>query len=165
MSGTEIVTFGCRLNAFESEVMREHAESKVLITDREFSDVVADALSRMQRPPMVIDIDDPISENKSIGKINSRDKLVGMVDAFGPADFSGMGGEGLFIDEVIHKARVGVDEKGTEAAAATSVILLGIGFAEGGPVEMTIDRPFIFLIRDNAAGATLFLGRVMDPRG
>ncbi|HUV95275.1 MAG TPA: serpin family protein [Anaerolineae bacterium] len=75
------------------------------------------------------------------------------------ADFSGMtGSRGLFIEAVIHKAFVSVDEVGTEAAAATAVTVL---VSEG--VEVTVDRPFVFLIRDIQTGAILFLGRVVNP--
>ncbi|MGA2671011.1 MAG: serpin family protein [Dehalococcoidia bacterium] len=91
---------------------------------------------------------------------------MGMRDAFSPddADFSGMtGSPELFISDVIHKAFVAVDEAGTEAAAATAVIV-GTTSAPGEPpVEVTLDRPFIFLIRDIQTGAILFVGRVMDP--
>lgn len=90
---------------------------------------------------------------------------LGMRDAFmtGAADFSGMDGtRNLYIGQVIHKAFVAVDETGTEAAAATAVILPASGIAEA-PLVVTIDRPFIFLIRDNATGAILFVGRVMKP--
>jgi serpin B len=89
---------------------------------------------------------------------------MGMPIAFsGDADFSGMTGTlALYISEVIHKAFVSVDEAGTEAAAATAVIMPESGPPEL-PVEVTIDHPFIFLIRDIETGAILFVGRVMDP--
>jgi serpin B len=91
---------------------------------------------------------------------------MGMPDAFSPedADFSGMtGNPELFISDVVHKAFVAVDEAGTEAAAATAVIV-GTTSAPGEPpVEVTIDRPFIFLIRDIETGAILFVGRVLNP--
>jgi serpin B len=93
-------------------------------------------------------------------------KAMGMKTAFsGGADFSGMtGGKDLFISEVIHKAFVDVNEEGTEAAAATAVVM-----ERGRPPEpsvtLRIDRPFLFLIRDNSTGAILFMGRVTDPRG
>ena len=91
---------------------------------------------------------------------------MGMRDAFSPddADFSGMtGNPELFISDVVHKAFVAVDEAGTEAAAATAVIV-GTTSAPGEPpVEVTIDRPFIFLIRDIETGAILFVGRVLNP--
>lgn len=90
---------------------------------------------------------------------------IGMTDAFayGPANFSGMDGtRDLFISVVVHKAFVDVNEEGTEAAGATAVAM-----AAGGvplqPVNMTIDRPFIYLIRDRVTGAVLFIGRVLNP--
>jgi serpin B len=95
-----------------------------------------------------------------------KDTLAGMgmpVAFSGAADFSGMtGGRDLYISEVLHKAFVSVDEKGTEAAAATAVIMRETAMP-GQPVEVTMDRPFIFLIRDIETGAILFVGRVMDP--
>ncbi|MGA8848775.1 MAG: serpin family protein [Dehalococcoidia bacterium] len=90
---------------------------------------------------------------------------MGMPIAFSPgdADFSGMtGNRELFISDVVHKAFVSVDEAGTEAAAATAVIAAGSA-APQPPVEVTIDRPFIFLIRDIETGAILFVGRVLNP--
>ena len=89
---------------------------------------------------------------------------MGMPIAFsGTADFSGMTGSPyLFISEVIHKAFVSLDEAGTEAAAATAVIM-DESETPGEPIEVTIDRPFIFLIRDIETGTILFVGRVMNP--
>lgn len=90
---------------------------------------------------------------------------MGMPTAFGEqADFSGLDGtQELFISAVVHKAFVGVDERGTEAAAAT-----GVAFGRKGlppdPVLFQADRPFVFLIRDTKSGSILFLGRVSDPR-
>lgn len=90
---------------------------------------------------------------------------MGMGVAFAPdrADFSGMDGRrDLFISDVLHKAFIAVDEAGTEAAAATAVVIrvTAIGLA---PVEVKVDRPFIFLIRDLQTGAVLFAGRVVNP--
>ena len=87
---------------------------------------------------------------------------LGMPDAFtGAADFSGMDGtRDLFIGHVAHKAYVSVNEEGTEAAAAT-----GVSMVLSIPAAMTIDHPFIFLIRDIETGTILFMGRVMDPTG
>jgi serpin B len=91
-----------------------------------------------------------------------KDTLAGMgmpIAFSSSADFSGMtGNRGLSISAVLHKAFVAVDEAGTEAAAATSVIM-----AESMPPKVTIDRPFIFLIRDIETGAALFVGRVLNP--
>jgi len=86
---------------------------------------------------------------------------LGMPDAFqsGVADFSGMDGtRDLFIGHVVHKAYVSVSEEGTEAAAAT-----GVSMVLSIPPMMTIDHPFIFLIRDIETRTILFIGRVMDP--
>jgi serpin B len=87
---------------------------------------------------------------------------MGMPAAFSAADFSGMTGTRyLYISDVLHKAFVSVDEAGTEAAAATAVVM-----EEEAPeplVQVTIDRPFIFLIRDIETGAILFVGRVLNP--
>ena len=78
------------------------------------------------------------------------------------ADFSGMDGQrDLFIQDVLHKAFVSVDEAGTEAAAATAVLVGTTSMPESA--TMMINRPFIYLIRDNATGSIIFLGRVMDP--
>jgi len=81
------------------------------------------------------------------------------------ANFSGMDGKcDLYISDVIHKAFVSVDEAGTEAAAATAVII-GVTSAPMPEqiITMTIDRPFIFLIRDIQTGTILFIGRVLNP--
>lgn len=87
---------------------------------------------------------------------------MGMVDAFSSkADFSGIYKKPLFISAVLHKAFVIVNEEGTEAAAATAVIM-----ARGLPASPPIfraDHPFIFLIRENVTGSILFLGKVVNP--
>jgi serpin B len=92
---------------------------------------------------------------------------LGMAEAFSEsADFSGMtGNKDIFIGSVIHKAFVLVEEGGTEAAAATAVVMVtsAPGPKPEEPVVVTIDRPFIFLIRDIETGAILFIGRVMNP--
>jgi serpin B len=89
---------------------------------------------------------------------------MGMPVAFSSeADFSGMtGNRDLFIAEILHKAFVSVDEAGTEAAAATAVVMTMTAAPEE-PVEVTVDRPFVFLIRDIETGTILFVGRVMNP--
>ncbi len=88
---------------------------------------------------------------------------MGMASAFGmSADFSGMDGTlSLYIASVIHKAFVCVDESGTEAAAATAVLMQ----KENGEssVEFIVDRPFIYLIRDRGTGTILFIGRIQNP--
>jgi len=98
--------------------------------------------------------------------LNLKQTLIklGMSEAFSDrADFSGItGNKELSITDVVHKAFVSVDEEGTEAAAATAVIV-GLTSAPAMPISVRIDRPFIFLIRDIETGAVLFVGRVMNP--
>ena len=93
-------------------------------------------------------------------------KELGMQAAFDPsvADFSGMTDDvELFVSFIVHQANITVDEKGTEAAAATAV---GAGATSSPtePVTLEIDRPFLYAVRDRPTGAVLFLGRVGDPR-
>jgi serpin B len=89
-------------------------------------------------------------------------KALGMTDAFQPelADFSGIDGtRDLCVDDIYHKAFINVDEKGTEAAAATAVVLI---YKSARPVFI-VNRPFIFVIRDKETGTVLFIGRVLNP--
>ncbi len=90
---------------------------------------------------------------------------LGMPALFEPnADLSGISAQNdLFIGDVIHKAFVRVDEAGTEAAAATAIIAPTGGPAS--PVEVTVDRPFLYAIYDQETGAVLFLGNVVNPAG
>ena len=90
---------------------------------------------------------------------------MGMPAAFSAdADFTGMTAEReLFISDVFHKAFVKVDENGTEAAAATAVVVGLTSFNPVEPVEVRVDRPFVFLVRDVKTGTILFMGRVVDP--
>ena len=90
---------------------------------------------------------------------------LGMVDAFDKqADFSGINGtRGLYISDCLHKAVVRVDEDGTEAAAASAAIIATVSPPPPTQVTLTIDRPFIFVIRDDETGALLFMGRIVNP--
>ena len=88
---------------------------------------------------------------------------MGMPTAFDPikADFSGMtGNKELYISKVIHQAFVEVNEEGTEAAAATAVVMLKSAMMSD---RFIADHPFIFIIQDKTTGTILFLGRVSDP--
>ena len=95
---------------------------------------------------------------------------MGMPTAFtNNADFSGMDGtKRLYINDIVHKACIEVNEEGTEAAAATGV-MMGWGVAaheSEQPVPVfKADRPFLFLIQDNDTGTILFAGRMADPAG
>jgi serpin B len=91
---------------------------------------------------------------------------MGMLDAFdvASADFSGMTGQpDLYITDVVHKAFVDVNEIGTEAAAATGAVMGVKSMPTGEPIQVKIDRPFLFVIRDVETGAMLFFGRIVQP--
>jgi serine protease inhibitor len=89
---------------------------------------------------------------------------LGMPTAFtDQADFSGITkADTLRIQDVVHEAFIAVDEDGTEAAAATAVIFSTTS-APLKQIDLVIDRPFFFVIRDDATGTILFVGRVVDP--
>ena len=106
---------------------------------------------------------------KLSGQISLAKNLteMGITDAFSPkADFSGMDGErDLYISAVVHKAFVEVNEEGTEAAAATGVVMRSNAIMRPQPTPVfRADHPFIFLIRDTRSGSILFLGRIMNPK-
>jgi serpin B len=99
-------------------------------------------------------------------------KTLGMVDAFDPcdADFSPMTGAApctpeaaLYISAILHKTFVKVDEEGTEAAAATAVIMDTTDSVPDQPVEIRFDRPFYYAVYDHGTGTVLFMGRLMNP--
>nr|MEE4269144.1 serpin family protein [Candidatus Krumholzibacteria bacterium] len=106
-----------------------------------------------------------LRDDFSLAKVLGR---LGMGGAFtSGADFSGMTGRReLAISDVIHKSFVDVDEKGTEAAAATAatMMLTSAPMEPTKVVEFIADHPFLFLIRDVDTGTILFLGRMADPR-
>lgn len=100
--------------------------------------------------------------------INANDPLIalGMGEAFDPefADFSGITDvEDLMITDVLHKATITVDEEGTEAAAATAVIVGVTSAMPEDPISLVIDRPFLFMIRHQPTNIILFMGRVVQP--
>ena len=98
---------------------------------------------------------------------------MGMPSAFDPerADFAGMDGrsclardpECLSISDVLHRSFVSVDEAGTEAAAASAVVVVGSPLAPEEFLEVAFDRPFIFVVRHVQSGTILFVGRILDP--
>ena len=93
--------------------------------------------------------------------LNEVLKALGMEVAFTPgaADFTRMYAPGgIWIDSVVHKTFMDVNEEGTEAAAATAVSM-----ALSASPEFVVDRPFIFVIRERFSGTILFMGKVMDP--
>lgn len=106
-------------------------------------------------------------------KLSDRLKELGMTTAFddpaGSADFDRMAprkpDDYLCISEVFHKTFMELDEKGTEAAAATAVVMQRtMAIRPTEPVVVRVDRPFLFAVQHRASGACLFLGRLVDPR-
>ena len=125
---------------------------------------LSDITSGLQRRGVALTM--PRFEFESGFSLNDALCNMGMPDAFAwqKADFSGMTGDpDLFITDVVHKAFVSVDEAGTEAAAATGAVMAPTAGPPEPEVEVTVDRPFIFLIRDINTGAILFVGRVLNP--
>ena len=97
-------------------------------------------------------------------ELNEPLQDMGIVDAFdsGMADFSGISAsDGLSISEVIHQAYIGVNEKGTEAAAATGIVM--VDSLPYYKYEFTADHPFMFFIEDKRTGCILFMGKVENP--
>lgn len=114
--------------------------------------------------PGYIDLTMPKFKVESSFGLNDTLAKMGMTLAFDPsqADFSGMDGKkDLFISAVVHKAFVSVDEKGTEAAAATGVAMPTTAILN--PPVVQVDRPFFFAIYHPGSGTVLFAGRMMDP--
>lgn len=101
------------------------------------------------------------SSEFAMGRVLSA---LGMGSAFSSAaDFSGIDGtRDLWISDVVHKACVGVDELGVEAAGATATVW-ATSPPPPPPAELRVDRPFIFILRDWRTGTILFLGRVVNP--
>jgi len=115
-------------------------------------------------PHKTVEVYLPKFESTKRFGLNAKLKTMGMKDAFSDiADFSGItGNKRLFIHKIIHKAYLKVDEQGTEAAAATAVIMAEVSYKQSFPI-FKADHPFIFLIRENETGSILFIGRIVDP--
>jgi serpin B len=108
----------------------------------------------------------PRWKTKSEFKLGEVLSTMGMSDAFDSslANFSGINGDGdLFVSGVIHQAFIEVKESGTEAAAATGIVVDGNTSVEPTPISVRLDRPFIYLIRDIPTQTVLFVGNVNDP--
>jgi serpin B len=137
-----------RFDAFEASLNRPLAES--IIGGMENKEV---------------DLSMPRFTYKSDFSLKQVLTTLGMTEAFIPeeADFSGMDGkQDLFVQDVLHKAFIAVDETGTEAAAASGVVV-GTTSVPAEIITVQVDRPFVFLIRDIGTGAILFVGRVVNP--
>jgi len=126
---------------------------------------ISRSLSQMK--PQRVEIFLPRFKLESGMDLNHALAKLGMPDAFGPkSDFSGMDGlKWLYISGVYHKAWGEVNEEGTEAAAATAVVMAGRSISKPPPPPPVFraDHPFIFFIRDMRSGCMLFLGRLAEP--
>ncbi|MGH3341808.1 MAG: serpin family protein [Carbonactinosporaceae bacterium] len=123
-----------------------------------------DALLAAIRPAGV-DLTVPRFRVSTNRPLNEDLEALGMVEAFkdGRADFTGITrDEPLAVSHVAHAAHIDVDERGTEAAAATAVAHRAVALRVP-EVRVVVDRPFLFTITDTASGLPLFLGRVEDP--
>ena len=94
-------------------------------------------------------------------------QALGLKDAFDAAraDFSGKDGRWhwLYLRAVLHRAFIEVNEKGTEAAAATAIVVRAASLSTKRPLEFCADHPFLFLIGESTTGTILFMGRVSEP--
>jgi serpin B len=121
--------------------------------------------------PVVLTL--PKFEMKSLVPATATLKAIGMKTPFASdaAQFPKLTSPtypSVYISDVLHQATVAIDEKGTEASAATAILFSGISAAIDTPTPpppkvVVADRPFLFVIRDNPTGAVLFLGQVVDP--
>ena len=140
--------------------------------------IALESLERFLSPELVAAIDGGIQKRlvdlslpkfkiESDFELKTALRTLGVKAAFEPseADFSRINGKrNLFIGSAVHKAFIDVDENGTEAAAATAAAMTRTSMPlESTPLVFSVDRPFVFFIRDEVAGAILFLGRVDDP--
>lgn len=134
------------------------AEFEKSLTAGRVSEIISSLKSRQ------VSISLPLFKFESKFSLKKALTSMGMPVAFSrDADFSGMtGNRELSISDVIHQAFVEVDETGTEAAAATAVVMTATAMPLQ-PIQMTVDRPFIFLIRDIKTGAIIFVGKVVNP--
>ena len=121
---------------------------------------------RHNAPGLISTIFMPKFKQESSYDLSTTLAALGMGSAFdaGTADFSGItGNRDMAISGVLHKTFVEVSEEGTEAAAATAVIVMRASLAPQERVIFCADRPFVYMIRDNASGALLFIGRYAHP--
>lgn len=108
-----------------------------------------------------VDLWMPKLKIKSAVQLDESLKKLGMVAAFDPqqADFSGIdAGNHLYIGQVLHQAFIDVDESGTEAAAATAILMQRKGMKPIDSPQLKFDHPFLFIVRDRLSGTILFLG-------
>ena len=135
--------------------------------DREHFDQVLENMGRRD-----VALHFPRFESGSDLRLAQLLRTMGMVDAFDEcdADFGGITGaepcipdRSIYIDEIFHKSFVDIDEAGTEAAAATAVVMVRVTAMGPEPQTVRFDRPFYYFIHDRPTGTILFAGRMLDP--
>ena len=115
-----------------------------------------------RNPVKQVQLDLPRFSIETRCKLGEAMKAAGASEVFGQhADFSRMGVAGFHVDDLLQVARIDVDEKGTEAAAAQEYGLFG--GSSGAPISVTVDHPFLYVIRESTTGMILFIGHVGDP--
>ena len=150
-----------------AEAEEDFLEWEANFARADFDDVVEQMTTRETR------VFFPRFEDEGAYGLAETFEEMGMVDAFDDceADFSGITGappctpwESLFISDILHKSFVSVDEEGTEAAAATAVIMDTLTDSEPEPPPVVrFDRPFYYVIYDHPTDTILFMGRMVDP--
>ena len=114
----------------------------------------------------VIDISVPKFKLETSYELNEYLEDMGMVHAFKNADFSGItGNPDLFISHVFHKAFIEVNEEGTEAAAATAIVMDRCSLIEPQRLVFNADHPFLFVIQHKGTSNILFMGKIVNPMG
>lgn len=117
----------------------------------------------------LLDLTMPSFEFRTTGSLRPALESLGMRSAFtAGADLRGISaGPPLNVSDVVQEAWIQVDEHGTEAAAATAAMVVATSaiVRTQDPEPFAVDRPFLFVIADDATGAVLFIGRVLDPAG
>jgi serpin B len=140
----------------------------VLLPDTELSFPPAEVLDALQAAGRATKVDVALPRFRVEGAAILNDPLtrLGVVRAFSrsQADFSGITeAERIFIDLVVHKAVLRVDEQGFEGAAATAVVMRLVSIDMSTPVPFHVDRPFLVLVRHRQTGAVYFVARVTEP--
>ena len=151
--------FGNTDRAVELVLMVPKSPGDLAATEAQLPALLAAPLSRSSQVALSL----PKFTLSSDHELSSALKALGVQQAFSPqADFGSLATAPLQVSAVLHKAFIAVDEDGTEAAAATAV-LMEDGKVVGGEVAINADHPFVFALRDVSSGALLLLGRLADP--
>jgi serine protease inhibitor len=106
----------------------------------------------------------PKIEVRAEARLRSALSGLGVHEVFSDrSDLSGISPDRLAVDEIVHEAVLKVDEEGFEGAAATAVMMRAVSMPTGEPLEVAVDRPFLFLVRNRRTGVLYFVARVTDP--